>query len=143
MSRAKITKKVVEILNTNLEGSTYTSNVHANSVNKLIFWDEVNNYPLISVVAGTETREYLPANFKWGYLTVSIKIYVEEQNSVDVLEQYFEDIEALLDLNNNMVYEAETGKTTEVISILSIDTDGGLLAPLAVGELIMQIQYDR
>lgn len=143
MSRAKITKKVVEILNTNLEGSTYTSNVHANSVNKLIFWDEVNNYPLISVVAGTETREYLPANFKWGYLTVSIKIYVEEQNSVDVLEQYFEDIEALLDLNNNMVYEAETGKTTEVISILSIDTDGGLLDPLAVGELIIQIQYDR
>ena len=93
-------------------------------------------------MAGAEARQYLPSNFKWGYLNISIKIFVDEENARDVLEQFFEDIETLLDANNELIYDSDNNYTTELISILSIDTDQGLLDPLAVGEITIQIQYD-
>lgn len=139
-ARSKIVNKIVEHFNTELDGITYPSNIYANSIAKQIFWDEVNQYPLISVTAGTEYREYLPAAFKWGFLEVSIKIYVEDEDAPDVLEQFLEDIEKILDANNELAYD--TGQITEQISILSISTDEGVLAPLGVGEIIIQIRYD-
>ena len=141
--RSSITNALVDLFNDNLDGiSPYTANIYGNTINKIIFWDEVNSYPLISVVAGAEARQYLPSNFKWGYLNISIKIFVDEENARDVLEQFFEDIETLLDANNELIYDSDNNYTTELISILSIDTDQGLLDPLAVGEITIQIQYD-
>lgn len=141
-ARSKIVKKIVEHFNDELDGITYTANVERNAIAKQIFWDEVNTYPLISVTAGSEYREYLPSAFKWGFLEVSIKIYVEDEEAQDVLEQFLEDIENLLDANNELAYDTNTGQTTEQISILSISTDEGVLAPLGVGEIIIQIRYD-
>jgi hypothetical protein len=59
-----------------------------------------------------------------------------------VLEEFLGDIEAIIDANNNLVYDEDTGDTTELISIISIDTDQGLLEPLAVAEMVLQVQYD-
>lgn len=141
-ARSKIVSALVNLLNNNLNGIDYTSNVHNNVENKLVFWDEINNFPYIGITAGAEAREYLPSNFKWGFLTISIKVMVKTSSASDVLEQYLEDIENLLDANNNLLYDSDNGKTTELISILSIDTDQGLLEPLGVGEMVIQIQYD-
>jgi hypothetical protein len=118
------------------------SNIHNNAKNKLVFWDEVNDYPFMSVVAGGENRQYLPGSFKWGFLQVIIRIYVEDEEPQVVLENFLADVETLLDANNNLVYDSETGEATELISILSLDTDQGLHAPIGVGEMIVQIQYD-
>lgn len=141
-ARSKIVTKIVSLINENLNGIDYDANIHGNAIKKQIFWDEANFYPLISVTAGSEFREYLPANFKWGFLEVSIKIYVEDEEASDVLEQFLEDIENLLDANNELAYDSETSQTTEQITILSISTDEGVLAPLGVGEIIIQIRYD-
>lgn len=139
--RTQITNKLVEILNENLDGVTNTSNAHNNVHNKLVFWDEVNDYPYISVVAGGENRQYLPSNFKWGFLNITIRIYIEAEYTQEKLEEFLEDIEAVLDANNNLVYN-QSGDTTELISILSIDTDQGLFAPVGVAEMVIQVQYD-
>lgn len=140
--RSKITKALVDLVNNNLNSIDYPSNIYSNAHNKLKFWDEVNDFPYISIVAGGENRQYLPANFVWGFLEIVIRIYVEDENPQEVLEDFLGDVEALLDANNNLVYDSDTGDTTELISILSINTDQGLFAPKGVGEVVIQIQYD-
>lgn len=139
--RSDITNALVTLLKTSLNGVTKTSNVFNNVKNKLIFWDEINTFPYIGVVAGSETREYLPGGFKWGFLNVSIKINIKQENPQQVLEQYLEDIEALLDANNDLTYSGS--KQIEQISILSVETDMGLLDPIGVGEMTIQIRYDK
>ena len=139
-NRSKITTAFVELFNTNLNGIDYNSNIYKKAINKLKFWDEINQYPHMSVVAGQEYREYLPANFKWGFLQIKLYIYVKNENAKEQIEEFLEDIETLLDANNDLQYD--TSKTIEEISILSIDTDEGLLHPVGVGEVQIQIRYD-
>lgn len=141
--RTKIVKALNDKLNDLLNGVDYTSNIYSNSHTKVIFWDEVNQFPYVSVVAGSETVEYLPGNFKWGYLTISIRIFDKDEDVQDNIEQYIEDIEAILDANNSLVYDTDNGDTTELISVLSIDTDQGLMAPIGVAEINIQVQYDK
>jgi len=140
--RSKIVQKIVSLLKENLNGLDYSSNVYNNVSNKVVFWDEINNFPHISISAGNESRQYLPANFKWAYLSINIRVYIQDENAYTVLEEFLGDIEAIIDANNNLVYDSDTGDTTELISIISIDTDQGLLEPLAVAEMVLQVQYD-
>jgi hypothetical protein len=140
--RTKIVNKIISLLKDNLNGIDYDSNVYNNVSNRVIFWDEINNFPHISIVAGNEARQYLPSNFKWAYLSINIRVYIQDENAYVVLEEFLGDIEAIIDANNNLVYDEDTGDTTELISIISIDTDQGLLEPLAVAEMVLQVQYD-
>jgi hypothetical protein len=110
-----------------------------NVTNKLIFWDEVNDFPYVSVVAGNEVREYLPGGFKWGMLGLNIRMYVYGEEPLDELEKVLYDIETQIDANNVLTYD--TGKQTEQMTILSIATDEGLLAPYGVGEITLEVRY--
>lgn len=138
--RQQIVEQLVSLLKTNLNGnSPYTTNVFDNVKSKQIFWDDVNDYPSICVYSGTETREYLPGDFKWSFLTVNIRIYVEDEDSKDRLEDAFEDIETVLDNNNTLTIQGNDLCTD--IRILSISDDEGLLNPLGVGEITLEIRY--
>jgi len=139
-ARTKIVKAVVDLINTNLNGVTYTSNIYGKAKNKLKFWDEINQYPYMGIIGGTEFREYLPAGFKWGFLNIRIYIYVKNDSAAEQIEQFLEDIENLIDANNSLTYD--TNKETVQMTILSIDTDEGLLHPIGVGEMQIQIRYD-
>lgn len=139
-ARTKIVKALVDLINSKLNGASYKSNIYRHAEGKLKFWDEINSYPYISLTAGDEYREYLPSDFKWGFLTVNIRIYVKTEKSLESLEGFMEDIEALLDANNDLIYD--TGKTIEEIRIMSISTDEGVMHPRGVGELQLQIRYD-
>ena len=118
---------------------TYRSNLYNNVFNKLRFWDEVDDYPSVYLNSGGETREYLPAGFKWAYLWVTIRIYVQDEEPELELEKIFEDIENVIDANGQMEYD--TGKIIEDMKIMSINTDEGLLSPIGVGEMVIQIMY--
>lgn len=123
-----------------IDGSgSYNIDFSDNVTNKLVFWDEVNDFPYVSVTAGNETREYHPAGFKWGFLGITIRIYIHDEEPVNELEKALYDIEAQLDADNTLTYD--TDKTTEQISILSITTDEGLLAPYGIGEITLEIRY--
>ena len=137
--RSNIVDSIVALVNTNLNGTTYVSNIFNSAENKLQFFDEISNFPYVSITAGDEYREYLPNNFKWVYMNVVIRIYTNGSESNDELEQIFEDLEELLDINNNLVFD--TGETLDKISITSITSSEGVMAPLEIGEMNIQCMY--
>lgn len=139
--RTSIAKALAEKLKV-IDGSeTFKSNIFGNSYAKLKFWDEVSDFPCIFVVSGSETRDYLPSNFTWGYLGVSLKLYVKGENPQDLLEDLLEDVENVIDANRVLVYDETNGYETTEILITSITTDEGLLAPYGVGEINLQVRY--
>lgn len=139
--RQQIISGIVELLRANLNGqSPYTTNIYENVKGKQIFWDEVNDYPFVCIYAGEESREYLPGNFKWAFLTVNIRIYVEDEDAHDRLQEIFDDIEAILDSNNDLTVNGNDLSTD--IRILSLADDEGLLNPLGVGEITLEVRYE-
>jgi hypothetical protein len=139
-ARSKIVNALVDKLKGINGTGTYKSNLYENIEPRLRFWDEVNDMPFVCVTAGDETREYLPSGFKWGYLNITIRIFVDSEDPVEELENIFEDIENVLDGNNSLVYD--TNKSTTQISIISITSDEGVMAPQGIGEMLVTIQYD-
>jgi hypothetical protein len=141
--RTSIVTALSNKFNESLTGDPpYKTNIYNNSYPKLKFWDEVQDFPSIYITPGNETREYHPADFKWGYLGISIKVYCRSEESQQELEVLLEDIEKCLDANNTLVYDPTTGKDITEITIISIVTDEGILAPYAVGEINLQVRYD-
>ena len=139
-ARASITKALVEKLK-GIDG-TGNTNINNNAYALQKFWDEVNDFPAIYVVPSSESREYLPGDFKWGYLNISLKAYVKSEEPVQDLENLLEDIETIVDANRVLVYDTNTAgaETTEIL-ITSIVTDEGLLVPYGVGEVNLQVRY--
>lgn len=126
-----------------IDGSTgYNSNLFNNAYPKLKFWDEVSDFPAIYMSTGSETREYLPGNFKWAFLGISLKVYVKGEDPAQQLEDLLEDVEKVIDSNRTLVYDVNTpaAQTTEIL-INSIVTDEGLLEPYGVGEVNITVQY--
>lgn len=119
----------------------YTTNLYENAHAKQKFWDEIHQFPAIYVIAGTEVREYLPADFTWSFLNVSVKVYCKGENAQEELEALLEDVELCVDSNRVLEYDANLHYTTTEILIQSITTDEGLLAPYAVGEINLQVRY--
>lgn len=140
--RTSIVKAIAEKLKV-IDGNTpYNVNLFSNSFAKLKFWDEVNDFPAVYTVAGTESREYHPAGFAWGFLNVSLKVYCKGEDSQTTLEELLEDIELVLDNTLGVIiYDSTHNYGTSEISITSITTDEGLLAPYAVGEMNLLIRY--
>ena len=133
-----LTEKFKEIDGT----GDYKTNLFGNAHPKLKFWDEVNDFPSVYLTAGTESREYLPSNFIWGYLNVSVKVYVRsEDEAQEQLELLLADIENCVDANRVLVYDADNNLETTEILVQSITTDEGLLAPYGVGEINLQVRY--
>ena len=111
---------------------------------RLRFWDEVQDFPAIQVGAGQETREYEGGGFRFRFLRVTIRCYVNDNDDVILaLEELLEDVETVLEDNDPLTYTDSTGtsQSTAKTSIISVDTDEGVLEPLGVGEVIVEIQY--
>jgi len=139
--RNSIVDKLVSLIKTIDGTGDFSVNLYNNVENGLKFWDEINDFPYVFAVAGDETRQYQPSSFKWGFLSVPIKIYVNSDNSSSDLEDIIVDIENIID--NNANFEYSTGKHIEDMQILTITTDQGLLNPIGVAELVLQIQYEK
>jgi hypothetical protein len=139
--RSSIITALVAKFNQSIDGTApYQTNISNNCFGKLRFWDEVNDFPSIFITPGSETREYLPSDFTWAYLALSIKIYVRGEEPQTELEALLEDVERCVDANRVLVYDEKNSETTEIL-ITSITTDEGLLAPYGVGEINLQVRY--
>lgn len=139
--RTSIVKALAEKLKV-IDGSTgYNVDLFNNAFAKLEFWDSCSDFPSVYVVAGAETREYLPSAFTWGFLGVSLKVYCKGEDSQQLLENLLEDIEKVIDANRVLVYDVDNNYETTEILITSITTDEGLLDPYAVGEINLQVRY--
>lgn len=138
--RNNIVSALVEKLK-DIDGTNnFNTNLFTNAYSGLKFWDQVNDFPSVYAVSGQETREYLPGDFKWGYLAISIKVYCKGEDSSADLEALLEDIESVVDDNRVLVYNDNGDSTTEIL-VTSIVTDEGLLSPYAIGEMNLQVRY--
>ena len=141
--RMAIVKAIEDKLKLIDGNSPYRTNLFNNVLPRLKFWDEVQDFPAVHVSAGSETRQYQGGGYKDRFLTITIRVYVQEENAVFALEKLFEDIETVLEDNSGLEYVDQDGVTqsTQLITILSIDSDEGALEPLGVGEIICEVRY--
>ena len=141
--RMAIVKAMEDKLKTINGNSPFRSNLYNNVLPRLKFWDEVQDFPAVHVSAGAESRVYQGGGYKDRFLTVTIRVYVQEENAVFALEKLFEDIETVLEQNSRLEYtdQDKNSQYTHQITIVSIDSDEGALEPLGVGEIICEVRY--
>ena len=124
-----------------------TGNYHTDIMNnvspRLKFWDEVEEFPAVHINAGGETREYLTGGVKNRFLTVTLRCYVNEEDAVNALDALLEDVETVLEDNSSMTYTDKLGVSQGIqqITVLSIDTDEGVLEPMGVAEMVAEVRY--
>ncbi len=110
---------------------------------RLKFWDEVEEFPAIHLNPGSETREYQSGGYKDRFLNITIRCYVQDEDSVSALDGLLEDVETVVETNSRLGYLDRNGATkyTQQITIVSVDTDEGVLEPLGVGEILIEVRY--
>ena len=141
--RIAIVDALVEKLE-EIDGSgNYRTDLNGNVSRRLRFWDEVDEFPAIHVSAGSETREYLGAQNKTRFMNLTLRCYVNDENSVEALEGLMEDVETVLDTHSRLRYvdRKYDFQYTQLITVLSLDTDEGVLEPLGVGEIVCEVRY--
>jgi len=147
VSRTK-RKKVTDALVKKLKGINgihpFNSNVFDNVDGHLKFLDEIQQYPKLCVVAGDEFREYQPGSFKWRLLDLTIRVYISDENDTqETLALLLEDIERVIDDNDSLMYDdtVDPSLSTTSLTIGSISTDEGVIAPLGIGEMTVRVRY--
>ena len=141
--RHNILEGLVTALKT-IDGSgAFLSNLGENVHPRMKFWDEVEEFPAIHLNAGSETREYQTAGYKDRFLQVTIRCYVNEEDAQVALGALLEDVETVLEKHSRLTYfdSTFTKQAAQQITIISIDTDEGVLEPLGVGEMIIEVRY--
>lgn len=141
--RSSIVEALVEKLKTISHSNGNSTDLGGHAYPRMRFWDEISEFPCVCVVAGPETLVHQGGGYKDRYLDLTIRAYVNEEESIEALEKLLEDIEFIVDNNGRLAYldsKGETGHTRDII-ITFIDTDQGALAPLGVGEMTLQVKY--
>tara|TARA_Y100000389_G_scaffold198832_1_gene236069 strand:+ start:6553 stop:7008 length:456 start_codon:yes stop_codon:yes gene_type:complete len=141
--RANILNAVVEKLKTIDGAGTMLSDVANNVHPYLKFWDEVEEFPAIHLNAGTESRQYQAGGYKDRFLSLTIRCYVNEEDAQEALNLLMEDVETVIEENSRLQYSDKQNNlfTTHQITVVSINTDEGVLEPLGVGEILIEVQY--
>jgi hypothetical protein len=121
----------------------FLTNVYNNVSPRLKFWDEVEDFPSLHLNAGSESRDYQGGGYKDRFLSVTVRVYVNEEDAVTALDKLIEDVETVIENSSRLSYTDRQGSTqyTQQITIVSIDTDEGVLEPLGVGEVLLEVRY--
>ena len=141
--RSSIVEALVEKLKTISLTNGFSTDLGGHAYPRMKFWDEISEFPCVCAVAGPETIVHQGGGYKDRYLDLTIRAYVNEEESIEALEKLLEDIEFIIDNNGRLAYldsKGATGHTRDII-ITFIDTDQGALAPLGVGEMTLQVKY--
>ena len=121
----------------------YLTNLFNNVHPRLKFWDEIEEFPAVHLNAGSETRDYQGGGHKDRYMSVTLRCYVNSEDAVEDLDKLLEDVEVVLEDNSRLEYIDRKGVTqyTHQITVISIDTDEGVLEPYGVGEMTIEVRY--
>ena len=141
-------KKIIDAYVKQIKGINGTHPYNSNLFNEVhgntLFLDQISQYPSVCVIAGDETREYQPNGFKWRFLNMDIRVYVEDaEDPQEELALLIEDIERVIDDNDVLTYDDSVSPNEKTTSstILTITTDEGVLTPLGIGEIAIQVRY--
>tara|TARA_X000001388_G_scaffold49693_1_gene35786 strand:+ start:331 stop:783 length:453 start_codon:yes stop_codon:yes gene_type:complete len=141
--RQGIVNALAEKLKTIDGTGEFFTDLGENVVGRLLFWDEVSEFPAVHINAGSETREYQGGGYKDRFLSVTLRCYVNEENAANALDELLEDVETVIETNSRLSYTGKRGDThtTQQISVITIDTDEGVLEPLGIGEMLLEVRY--
>lgn len=141
--RSSIIEALTDKLKAISYANGYSTDLGEQAYSKMRFWDEIQEFPCICLVAGPESIVHQGAGMKDRYLDVTLRVYVNEEDPTLALEKLLEDVELIIDRNGRLAYVDSSGNigTTRDIIITHIDTDQGALAPLGVGEMTLQVKY--
>lgn len=128
-----------------IDGSgAFLSDLSNNVETRLKFWDEVQDFPAIHLNAGPESRTYQAGGYKDRFLSITLRCYVsDEEDATEALNILMEDVETVLEDNSRLLYYDAMNNEyhTQQITIVSIITDEGVLEPLGVGEILIEVRY--
>ena len=67
----------------------------------------------------------------------------DDNDVIEALEELLEDVETILEDKDPLTYYDSTGASQSTVqtNIISVDTDEGVLEPLGVGEVVVEIRY--
>ena len=142
--RSQIVNALVTKLRTINGLGDFLTDLGNNVSPRLLFWDEVDSFPAVHLNAGSETREYRTSAQKDRFLNITLRCYIKDaNNSTEALARLLEDVETVVEDNARLPYVDARNVTqyTQQITVISIDTDEGVLDPLGVGEMIIDVQY--
>ena len=141
--RSSIVEALTDKLKTISLANGYSTDLGEQAFSRMKFWDEIQEFPAICLVAGPESIVHQGAGMKDRYLDILLRAYVNDEDSIIALEKLLEDIEIIIDRNGRLAYVDSSGNQgyTRDIIITNIDTDQGALAPLGVGEMTLQVKY--
>jgi len=141
--RQSITNALVDALKGINGTREYLTDIGDEVSPRLKFWDEIEVFPAIHLNASGETRTYQGGGYKDRFLNITIRCYVNEEDAVSALDALLEDVETALEENSRLRYIDRRGAVqyTHQITIISIDTDEGVLDPLGVGEVVVEVRY--
>ena len=110
---------------------------------RLKLWDEISEFPSVHLSPGQETRQYQGGGYKDRFMNVTIRCYVQTEDAQRALEALLEDIETIIEFNSRLAYLDSLGATqyTQQMSVITIDTDEGVLEPLGVGQMQIEVRY--
>lgn len=142
--RSGIITAISDLLKTINGTGEFLTNLYENVEPRLLFWDEVTDFPAVHINAGQETRLYQGGGYKDRFLSITLRCYVNEENAQEGLAALLEDVETVLEDNSpGLTFKNRKGKSENIhqITILNIDTDEGVLEPLGVGEMQIEVRY--
>ena len=118
-----------------------TPDVDASNVHKHFkFLDELNDFPSVCFVAGTERRDQLGANRRLATIDIALRGYVFDENNVDKAEILAQNVESkVASFSANVAARANGVSDARVTSFR---TDEGLFTPYGLADLEVQILYD-
>lgn len=141
--RSSIISALVEKLKDINGTGQFLTDLDENVSPRLKFWDEVEEFPAVHLNAGSESREYQAGGYKDRFLSVTLRCYVQAEDAQEALAELLEDVETVIEDNTRLQYSDRQGATqyTQQITVVSVDTDEGVLEPLGVGEMLIEVRY--
>lgn len=141
--RSSIVEALTEKLKSISLANGYSTDLGEQAYSRMRFWDEIEEFPCVCLVAGPESIVHQGGGMKDRYLDVILRAYVKDEDPIVSLERLLEDIEIIIDNNGRLAYVDSSGNigTTRDIIITMIDTDQGALSPLGIGEMSLQVKY--
>jgi len=116
---------------------TFRTNIFNNAFRGLKFLHEVNDFPSLYIVAGTETRNFQSQNLTEASLEVIIRAYVYgEDNSQTISDDLLDDLE-------HVIYSIGDNPEKGIfdITINNISADEGLAFPYGIAEIELSVVY--
>ena len=77
-------------------------------------------------------------------MDLTIRVYIRDENDTqETLALLLEDIERIVDDNDSLMYDdtVDPSLSTTSLTIGSISTDEGVIAPLGIGEMTVRVRY--